>query len=99
MAQEVGAQIHDGDPLRLGIGGETLTVRQAAVSLRFGPTDVNESEWVEWHTDVGVVERWRAQWPVVLGQRGFFDAFTVCMSRTAQLLVVTDRDDLDERFG
>jgi hypothetical protein len=35
---------------------------------------------------------------VVLGQRGFFDEFTVSMSRSSQLLVVTERDELDHQY-
>jgi len=35
----------------------------------------------------------------VLGQVGFFDRFTVTMSRQAMLLSIEDWDAFDERFG
>jgi len=98
IAQAIGAEVDTDSPLHLGMGGENLTVYPAAVTMRFGPTDVDEDDWFEWETEIGVVERWKAQWPAVLGQRGFFDQFTVTMSRHAQLLVITDRDDLEERL-
>jgi hypothetical protein len=48
---------------------------------------------------VGVVEHWKAHWPVVLGQRGFLDRFTVSMSRHSQMIAIADRDDFDRLHG
>lgn len=39
---------------------------------------------------------WRAQWPAVLGQRGFFDHYTVIMSRFSQAVAVYDMEQFDQ---
>jgi hypothetical protein len=85
--------------LPLGMGGEQISAAPADVELRFGPGDVPEADWIQWPAEVGVVERWRAQWPVVLGQRGFFDQFSVTMSRHAQMLAVEAANEFDRRFS
>jgi hypothetical protein len=98
IAQDIGATVHTELSSDLGMGGETISTSPADVELRFGPSDVPESEWHQWSTEVGVVDHWKAQWPVVLGQRGCFDEFTVTMSRHSQALAFTQRDDFDQRF-
>jgi hypothetical protein len=81
------------------MGGESISAAPADVDLRFGPSDVSEDQWHQWNAEVGVVHRWRAVWPIVLGQRGSFDEFTVTMNRHAQMLAVTAREDFDQRFS
>jgi len=49
--------------------------------------------------ELGFFDAWEPAWPAVLGQVGFFDRFTVTMSRQAMLLSIEDRDAFDERFG
>jgi len=99
VVQSIGATFDADRAIPLGIGGDTLRVSPSDVELRFGPSDVGEDQWVQWPAEVGVVEHWKAQWPVVLGQRGFFDRFTVSMSRHSQMIAIADRDDFDRLHG
>lgn len=59
----------------------------------------DDDEYVEWETEVGAVDNWRAPWPVLLGQHDFMSRFTVSMHRGAALLVIEDFDCFDQRFG
>ena len=46
-----------------------------------------------WETQVGFFTQWDSPpWMAVLGQDGFFDRFTVAMSRHSQALAITDRE-------
>lgn len=54
---------------------------------------------MEWQAPVGFVSTWRPTFPVLLGQVGFLDRFTVTMSRYSQSLVVEEVDVLATRFG
>jgi hypothetical protein len=99
VAQSIGAEADTARSIPLGLGGEVLNAAPADVELRFGPSDELEQEWVQWPTQVGVIEHWKAQWPVVLGQRGFFDQFTVTMSRHCQQIAIESRDKFDQRYG
>lgn len=98
VAQVIGVEPDANRQLTLGMGGENLEVRFADASLHLGPPDRPEDEWGSWSFEIGFVEHWRATWPVVLGQRGFFDHFTVTMQRGAQALALTPPEDFDERF-
>jgi hypothetical protein len=53
---------------------------------------------VEWRTEVGFFTRWEPPYGLVLGQVGFFDNFTVTMSRFSQALAVEALDQFDRRF-
>ena len=98
IAQAIGVRADDDREIPLGIAGETLRVAPADVTFAFGPSTVTEDRWVQWSTTVGVVGHWKAQWPIVLGQRGFFDQFTVTMSRHAQMLAISECGTFDEQF-
>jgi hypothetical protein len=98
VAQVIGVEPDENREIILGIGGESIRVRFADVNLHLGPRDRPEDEWMEWRAEIGFVEHWRASWPVVLGQRGFFDQFTVTMNRGTQAFAVTAYEDFDERF-
>ena len=98
IAQAIGVKPDEDRSLLLGIGGESIRVVFAEVRLRFGPPSVGEEQWDEWDVDVGFVDHWRASWPVVLGQRGLFDRYTVTMNRYSQALALTALDDFDRRF-
>lgn len=98
VAQAIGVEPDPDREIVLGIGGHSIRVRFADVTLHLGPPDRPEEEWLEWQAEVGFVEHWRATWPVLLGQRGFFDRFTVTMNRGAQSVAVTAFEDFDERF-
>lgn len=84
--------------LELGIGGHTVDTRFADVELRLHRPGDRDDEYVEWHAEVGFVSQWRPTWPVLLGQSGFFDQFTVTMSRHAQSLAIDGWEHFDSRF-
>ncbi len=85
--------------LDLGIGGETVEVRFCDLTLRLHPPQGGDEEYVEWHAEVGFVHHWRPTWPLLVGQVGFFDRFTVTMSRLAQHVALEPHDRFDQRFG
>jgi len=85
--------------LDLGIGGRTVRVWFSDLTIRLLPPDGGDDEFVEWHAEVGFVDQWRPTWPILVGQVGFLDRFTVTMSRLAQQVAVEDADELDRRFG
>lgn len=85
--------------LDLGIGGQTVEVRFADLRLRLHPFGGGDEEFVEWQAEVGFVHQWRPTWPILVGQIGFSDKFTVTMSRLAQQVAVEANDEFDRRFG
>jgi hypothetical protein len=85
--------------LPLGIGGDNVSVQFVDLTLRLHPPGGTDDEFVEWQTEVGFVNKWRPPWPMIVGQVGFFDAFTVTMSRYAMELAVEAADTYDARFG
>jgi hypothetical protein len=100
LANDVGIdpdQAHD--EIDLGIGGQVIRVRFVDLILRLHPPDGTDDEYVEWSTEVGLVNEWKPTFPVILGQRGFFDRFTVTFNRQAQATAVEDWDAFDHRYG
>jgi hypothetical protein len=85
--------------LNLGIGGETVEVWFSDLTLRLHPPDGDDDEFVEWQAEVGFVRHWRPTWPILVGQVGFFDKFTVSISRFAQQVAVEADTAFDLRFG
>ena len=85
--------------LDLGIGGDTVRVRFADLSVRLHPPAGGDDEYIEWHAEVGFVHHWRPTWPIIVGQVGFLDQFTVTMSRLSQYIAVEPNGSFDERFG
>ena len=59
----------------------------------------DETIAVEWQADVGFIASWEPPWGLLLGQRGFFDRFTVTLNRYAQGFAIEDIDVFDQRFG
>jgi hypothetical protein len=89
------------DPNReqvIGIGGAPRTVRFADVSLRLGPPGTGPAQGEEWQAEVGFITDWTPPWSVLLGQIGFFDHFTVSMSRYSQGIAIEPFDAFDQRF-
>jgi hypothetical protein len=85
------------DQMRIGIGGQIADVTFAQVEMRLhAPDDLQD--FISWHADVGFVPHWRAPFPVVLGQVGFLDRFTVTFHRGAAMLAIEDWDVFDSRF-
>ena len=100
LANDVGVDPDSAhDELDLGIGGEVIRVRFVDLLLRLHPPGGTDDEFVEWSTEVGLVDHWRPTFPVLLGQRGFFDRYTVTINRQSQAVAVEDWDAFDERFG
>ena len=85
--------------LDLGIGGRTVNVWFSDLTLRLHPPDGGDDEFVEWQAEVGFVDHWRPTWPILVGQVGFLDRFTVTMSRLAQQVAVEAGEEFDRRFG
>lgn len=85
--------------LPLGIGGETVGVTFADLTLRLHPPGAPDDVFFEWQAEVGFVSRWRPPWPMIVGQVGFIDTFTVTMSRHAAEVVVESIETFDARFG
>lgn len=81
------------------IAGGSPAVRFFDLQVRLQHPDGNDDDFIEWETEVGFVDTWRAPWPLLLGQHGFFNRFTVSMHRSARLTVVEDWDAFDARFG
>ncbi len=85
--------------LDLGVGGQTVAVRFSDLTLRLHPPDGGDDEYVEWQAEVGFVDHWRPTWPILLGQVGFFNRFTVTMSRLARQIAVDSDAEFDRRYG
>jgi len=85
--------------LNLGMGGSTIKVRFADVRMRLLAPGGTDDDFIEWETEVGFVNNWRPTFPMILGQRGFLDQFTVTMSNFARQTAVEAPSSFDERFG
>lgn len=87
--------------MTLHIGGAARPTVFGEVTLRLYEhvSSVDEPPLIEWSAEVGFFKRWEPPWAVVLGQRGFFDRFTVSMSRFSMALALEDRDEFDARYG
>lgn len=87
----------DSEPL--GIAGAVVEARFAAVNALLIPWVPHDIAPIEWSLDVGFIKAWLPLYPVILGNRGFFDQFTVSLSRFAQTTAVEPSTTFDERFG
>jgi len=86
------------DRLLVGIGGQVVEVAFAEVELRLhAPREPDEM--ITWRAEVGFVPQWQAPFPIVVGQVGFLDQFTVTFHRGAATLAIEDWDAFDARFG
>lgn len=95
LGVDVGAS---NDRVTIGIGGRVAEVTFAEVELRLHSAhDADES--VSWRADVGFVPAWPAPFPMVLGQLGFLDTFTVTLSRLAAAVAIESSEVFDSRFG
>lgn len=68
------------------------------VSLELHPPAAVEERSIVWDAQVGSIEEWDPPWSMLLGQVGFFDKFTITMSRAANLLAVEPLETWDQRF-
>jgi hypothetical protein len=101
LANDVGISADDAhDELDLGIGGAVVRVRFVHLRLRLHRhASEDDDDIIEWESEIGLVDRWIATFPVLLGQRGFLDRFAVTMSRQAQRTAIESWSTFDERFG
>jgi hypothetical protein len=76
--------------------GEDPVTRTSKLAERIvqGPP----GQGVEWQTEVGFFTKWEPPYGLVLGQVGFFNYFTVTMSRFSQALAVEALEQFDQRF-
>jgi Aspartyl protease len=89
-----------GRELLLGIGGTSVKVEFADASLRLmAPGSAGDDVFVEWQAEVGFLKQWRPTWPMLVGQVGFFDQFTVTISRFALHTAVEPVEKFDARYG
>jgi hypothetical protein len=97
MAETIGVQPDENRTVRVRIGGESRKVCFQDVRMRLcAPNEA--AGCVEWEAQVGFFMRWGdPPWLVLLGQVGFFDRFTVTMSRLAQRLSVGEQEEFDNR--
>lgn len=108
MAQEVGIDPYEGPEMILKIAGGLRRVFFTDVTLRLCPPETDpptggscgEGDGLQWSATVGFIKDWAdPPWLMVLGQAGFFDRFTVVMSRLSQALAIEDQDHFDHTYG
>jgi len=100
LAEDAGVDLeHPNYEASIGMGGAVHDVRFADVTLRLQSPGDDDDDYFEWQAEIGVPDVWRIPFPVLLGQHGFFDRFTITMHRSAALTVVEDWGAFDERFG
>ena len=85
--------------LDLGLGGTTVKVRFADARMRLILPGGTDDQFCEWETEVGFIDLWRPTFPILLGQRGFLDQFTVTMSNFARQTAVEALEEFDRRYG
>lgn len=84
--------------LPLGIGGDTVEVRFVTVKICLHRPRGAEDEFREWQASVGFVKRWKPPWPILMGQTGFLDGFTVTMHRGFRQTVVEEGAAFRRRY-
>jgi hypothetical protein len=88
-----------GRTLRLGLGGSVEDVQFADVRLRLMAPANDDNVFVEWEAEVGFIKQWKPTWPMLVGQVGFMDQFTVTPSLYAKQVAVEHHSEFDRRFG
>jgi hypothetical protein len=109
LALQIGVDPDESRETKIRIGGQARMVRFANVTVHLCPPGMDpstsadheaEDVAIEWEAEVGFFMHWQdPPWLVILGQTGFFDRFTVTMSRLSQCVAIAPRDDFDQRFG
>jgi hypothetical protein len=67
--------------------------------VRLHAPSAGDDDYVEWQTEVGFLRHWKPTRPILLGQVGFLNRFTVTMNRQCQRVAVEDWNTFDNRFG
>jgi hypothetical protein len=105
LARAAGVVPDAGRELLIRIGGSARAIRFQEVVLELLPPDaLRQGGWdgdgIKWEATVGFFMNWPdPPWLLILGQCGFFDQFTVTLSRFAQAVAVERRECFDDRFG
>jgi hypothetical protein len=89
----------DGTPTMVAIGGKELPgIRSDLTVVVVSPSG---GEGVQWTTEATVCTEWPNQWPwqMVLGQKGFFDFFTITFGSFGQEFALEPDLRFEERFG
>lgn len=86
-----------GEDFLLGVGGERQWVRMATAGLVLRHPEADTG--IGWEAPVGAVTHWPAWFGVLLGQRGFFDRFTVSFQRDVGALAIEGGEVFEQRFG
>jgi hypothetical protein len=104
VALQLGVVPDEAREISIQLGGASRRIRFAEATVRLcapatEPGDTDATIVHEWDTTVGFYMNWDdPPWLVVLGQVGFFDQFTVSMSRLAQRVALESMDEFDTRF-
>lgn len=97
IARQIGVEPDADQQVPMRIGGDTRMARPAQVSLRLAPEQ--GAGYVEWLAEVDFFTEWTSSpWQVLLGQVGFFDQFTVTLSRSARQLAIESAEEFDRRW-
>ena len=99
LARVVDAQPDPDRELVLGVGGAWRKARFTGITLRLDAPEGSRNEYLEWEATVGFFTQWEPPWGLLLGQIGFFDHFTVTMSRISQAFALEAVEEFDRRFG
>jgi Aspartyl protease len=99
LCRVVGIEPSPNRETTLGIGGAYRTCYFADVTLRLAPSGQEVENAIAWITEAAVPASWEPPWQVVLGQIGFFDQFTVSVSRLSQALAVERSHAFDDQYG
>lgn len=98
LAEDV--DLDNAETMVIRIGGAPRTIAFGRVCLRMYQhvDSQDEPPLVEWTAEVGFIRAWEPPWSIVLGQRGFFDQFTVTLGRIAMSLAIEGPEAFDSRF-
>lgn len=101
LAREIGVSLDNAVEVEIGLGGETRMAQFVEVGIELFPSVFGGAEppIATWRAEVGFLETWTPAWPVLLGQKGFFDQFTITMHRSVPALAVEEWEAFDDRFG
>ncbi len=101
VARAIGVTPDEASEITVGIGGQNRRVRFADVALRVSPFGLDPGAvFHEWTSRIGFfVDQWQPPWSLLLGHRGFFDEFTVTVSRLAQALAIEQSAVFEGRFA
>jgi hypothetical protein len=100
LARAIGVEPDPSSEITVSIGQRPRKVRFADAMLRISPfaADPFESHY-EWQAYIGFFDHWEPTWGLLLGQRGFFEEFSVTMSRYTQMMVLEPYDAMEQRFA